>query len=203
MRRITTSTKPCVRLVLIRDAQTEKHLVQQQGEFSKDIIETRLTEKGEEMTKALSCLESYVTGKRFCTPNPPEQKCHYVIEHVDFENPSIHYSTGIKATKMNSTVLLTSAEEILAMFTDNIQSLQKADKMSVYFVFTNTVNILRIVRDLLGLPDNVYIGMGLGSTTTIDVLENGEVFLHEFGNQACLEHGGFNTSSLFWWNNSA
>ena len=189
-----THTSDCTRLVLVRGVQTEQHIPQTKGDFDRIVEDIELSSEGERMAHSLRYLQDYLQSKRFCCPRP-ETTFHMIIdrEHQGSILTAEHVDCPIRE-EMSST-------SILKMFGPDMKGIVNNEGIYTYLIFTSTTNIRKITRWWLDIPESVGIGPAVGSTTVLDILPDKSIFLHELGSCAALQHGGYDTSKLYWWNN--
>jgi len=113
----TTTTKPCVRFVLVRNAQCRKHLTQQDGDFdlsdpgSPDV----LTGEGDKMALSLSCLVEYLEARPYSgdSQHTPNRNYNLLIDKSGIQ----HYETAKYMKQENPN--------IKTHYIDNINSLHR------------------------------------------------------------------------------
>ena len=201
MSRLQTTVKPCIRFVLVRNAQCQKHLSQQKGDFSNALTNgvSILTDQGKKMAESLGNIISYLNKKPFCTPNVPDKYYHVVI---DDRAPQHNDTAGhINATDNGVNVIVSSN-----VYNDmtNLNYIHKhPNDMDIYIVFTDGNTIRDLLETYVGIKN---VGPALGSTTIFDYIPSesyeNQVFTHSVGSLEALHWGGFDTTKIFWWNNA-
>ncbi len=202
---ITTRVAPCLRFVLVRNAQCKKHIPQQGGDFTEaDTAGTPsiLTDNGEEMAKSLSDLINYLDQRPFCVPDDKVPPSVYNVI-IDSKAPQ-HAATAQYISLSKDNIKIISIDDIYKFVTHPNILKKFTDQINYCIVFTDGGTINKIIKDYFHLS-NCMTGPALGSCTTFDIgfYTTEGPFLHEFGSLAALQYGGYDTSKLFWWNNSA
>jgi hypothetical protein len=195
-------TSPCVRLVLVRNAQCVKHQEQGKGNFQNSEYNSPspLTEEGKSMRDCLSSIIKYYSKRGFCDSDPPQQSFNII---VDGSAPQ-HLATAEKLIQDNQEILPYYVGDIkyYILSDDSYYKLFKEpDKINTYFVFTCAKVIHEVLADY-GIPNYINFGVALASATTIDIFPDYTCFIHDVGSLAPLSSGGYDVSKLKWWNNS-
>lgn len=195
---ITTRVAPCVRYVLIRNAQCEKHMKQQEGDMEGSPgSDSVLTPQGDQMAKALGSLIEYLEKRPYCVPDgtEPDRKYNIVIDGRSQQ----HYDTSryLRRRNKNVSVIYTNnvGKQLNFFKRDHL-----IDFIDVVIVFTDAKTITDFCK--ARISDLIHLGPALGSTTIFDVVPDNGIYVHEFGSLGALQYGGFDTSKLFWWNNA-
>ena len=198
MSRLQTTVKPCVRFVLVRNAQCQKHLSQQKGDFSNALTNkvSVLTDQGKKMAKSLGNIISYLNEKPFCTPNVPYKYYHVVID----DRAPQHNDTASYITTNNDVIVSSNVYDDMT----NLDYIHKhPNDMDIYIVFTNAGTIRDLLENYVGIKN---VGPALGSTTIFDYIpsesKENQVFTHSVGSLEALQWGGFDVTKIFWWNNA-
>lgn len=192
-----TTVKPCVRFVLVRNAQCKKHLDQQKGDFS-DAASNKpsiLTDQGEEMALALGGIMEYLDARPFCVPDSDIPTKHY---HLVIDSTAPQHDATAGQMRITQNLTIKSSSNIVEKLTSNDLHVHP-EGIDVYIVFTNAATISTVLREYLGLEN---VGVALGSTTIFDVVPYHDDFIHTIGSLEVLQYGGFDTTKLFWWNNA-
>lgn len=190
----TTRTAPCTRYVFVRVAQTMVHDVERAsgivaGLASRDDLDmSQLTEKGKLMALRLS-VDSIM---EVCRGN-------YVLDHaVAFEKPILWFDDSQAAA---STIEHAPGWQKASCINGDIWRIHKNNNVGVQpvFMMASATTIIAFLRQVVLSSSTHFLqsfGPPIGSLTIVDVLNNGNVFVHCVGNTVL-------NPDVCWWNNSA
>ena len=189
---ITTKASPCIRYVLIRNVDCKKYTRDPATYvLRKPDVSSILTSRGDEMAKALACLIDYMESRKYCVKTDPKRKYTIVVDNKTTEHAE------------SAKYLIEKHPDVPVIYTDDVTAVDRVDKdcINTFIVFTGTSTI----RKMFNLGENYLVGPALGATTTYDVPFEGSanrIFVHHFSSLAAIQHGGYDTTANYWWNNS-
>lgn len=195
-----TTTRGCNRIVLVRNAQTEKNKRETVGDFTNtdNNDEYVLTENGGFMSHALGSLIEYLELKRHPSSLEGEPQRNYTII-IDSSTPT---------HRLTAQHLLENYASVDVIHTDDINDFIKYwaagapifnKIINTFIVFTSGDNIITEVRKHTN-PDFMF-GPALCSTSILDIFDD-RVFIHELGGLGALAFGGYTIQHILMWNNS-
>lgn len=156
-------TRPCVRHVYIRHAQTRKSVIEQSGDMTTQI---ELTEQGRLMAGSLvDGIRAYMQRKG-CDPNEP---------------PKWFGGLDCISTSQESILTYEAVKPGFPLYHATLDGIDKNSKEMIVCLFVICdIDMIRTALARAGICAD-DIGVPLGSATIIDELNDGTFFVHAIG----------------------
>ena len=187
--------QPCKRLILVRNTQQVRNLMQQQGDMKDYGLPRIITPKGQEMAKCLAKGLDMYMKRPICEKDPSHTA---VLSEVYYENeaaletikPFLDDKSDIPVYKLETNEL-----------PNTIFNSPKSNVTEVVIICGSGLTLRKEIWRMLNLHPSVSIGPPLCSVTMLDILPS-HIFLHTVNDLSPLALGGWPVHELFMWNNT-